>query len=89
MINPAELVDNFVSLLRAIPDLVTEMDGDPDRIYAYHDHFPKKASLVHAIHAMPAPGRNGGLAGNGAREFRGLRRLEAPGHALPAGAPDR
>jgi hypothetical protein len=56
MINPAELVDNFVRQLRAIPDLVGEMDGDPDRIYAYHDHFPKKASLVHAIHAMPAPG---------------------------------
>jgi hypothetical protein len=56
MINPAELVDNFVTLLRTVPDLVVEMDGDPDRVYAYHDHFPKKSSLVHAIHAMPAPG---------------------------------
>jgi len=55
MINPAELVDNLVALLRAIPDLVAEMDGDPERIYAYHDQYPKKASVAHAIHAMPAP----------------------------------
>lgn len=55
MINPAELVDNLVALLRAIPDLVAEMEGDPDRIYAYHDQYPKKASLAHAIHTMPAP----------------------------------
>jgi len=55
MINPAELVDNLVALLRAIPDLVAEMDGDPERIYAYHDQYPKKASLAQAIHTMPAP----------------------------------
>jgi len=55
MINPAELVDNLVALLRAIPDLVAEMEGDPERIYAYHDHYPKKASLAQAIHTMPAP----------------------------------
>ena len=34
MINPAELVDNLVAMLPAIPDLVVEMDGDPERIYA-------------------------------------------------------
>ncbi len=55
MINPAELVDNLVAMLRAIPELVAEIDGDPERIYAYHDHYPKKVSLAHAIHAMPAP----------------------------------
>ncbi len=55
MINPAELVDNLVAMLRTIPDLVTEMEGDPERIYAYHDHYPKKSSLAHAIHSMPAP----------------------------------
>jgi hypothetical protein len=55
MINPAELVDNLVAMLRAIPDLVAEMDGHPDRIYAYHDQYPKKASLAQAIHTMPAP----------------------------------
>ena len=55
MINPAELVDNLVAMLRAIPDLVVEMEGDPERIYAYHDRYPKKASLAQAIHTMPAP----------------------------------
>jgi len=55
MINPAELVDNLVAMLRTIPDLITEMEGDPERIYAYHDHYPKKSSLAHAIHSMPAP----------------------------------
>ena len=55
MINPAELVDNLVALLRGIPDLVAEMEGDPERIYAYHDQYPKKASLAQAIHTMPAP----------------------------------
>jgi len=55
MINPAELVDNLVAMLRAIPDLVAEMDGDPERIYAYHDQYPKRSSLAQAIHNMPAP----------------------------------
>ena len=53
MIDTSELVDNLVALLRDIPDLVTEMDGDPERIYAYHDQYPKKVSLAFAIHQMP------------------------------------
>jgi len=56
MINPAELVDNLVGLLRQIPDLVAEMDGDQYRIFAYHDCYPKQAGLARAIHAMPVPG---------------------------------
>ena len=56
MINPAELVDNLVVLLRDIPDLVTEMGGDETRIFAYHNQYPKRASLAAAIHDMPAPG---------------------------------
>lgn len=55
MIDTSELVNNLVSLLRDIPDLVLEMGGDPDRIYAYHDQYPKKASLAFAVHQMPAP----------------------------------
>jgi hypothetical protein len=55
MINPAELVDNLVALLRDIPELVTEMGGDEQRIFAYHDQYPKRASLAAAIHDMPAP----------------------------------
>ncbi|MCX6629014.1 MAG: hypothetical protein NTW28_15460 [Candidatus Solibacter sp.] len=55
MIDPSELIDNLVAMLRDVPDLVTEVGGDAERIYAYHDQYPKKVSLVHAIHAMPAP----------------------------------
>ena len=55
MIDPSALIDSFVALLREIPDLVTEVGGDPDRIYAYHDRYPKKSSLALAIHQMPVP----------------------------------
>jgi hypothetical protein len=56
MINPAEIVDNLVTLLRDIPDLVAEMEGNASRIFAYHDSFPRRSSLAAAIHGMPAPG---------------------------------
>lgn len=55
MINPANLVDNLVALLRDVPELVVEMGGDEQRIFAYHDQYPKRASLAAAIHDMPAP----------------------------------
>ena len=56
MIDPSELITNLIDTLRDIPDLVVEMGGDAERIYPYHDSYPKKVSLVHAIHSMPAPG---------------------------------
>lgn len=55
MIDPSILIDSLATLLRDIPDLVTEVGGDPERIYAYHDQYPKKSSLALAIHQMPAP----------------------------------
>ena len=55
MIDPSALVSNLVTMLRDIPDLVAEMGGDPERIYAYHDQYPKRVSIAHAIHQMPAP----------------------------------
>ncbi len=55
MIDPSVVVNNFVALLRDIPDLVAEMNGDPDRIYAYHDQYPKRVSLTKALHEMPSP----------------------------------
>jgi len=55
MINPAELVDALVEKLRAIPELVLEMEGDPQRICAYHDLYPKRVSLPLAIYEMPVP----------------------------------
>ena len=55
MIDPSEIVTNLVAMLRDVPDLLVEVGGDPTRIYAYHDQYPKNISLVHAIHTMPAP----------------------------------
>ena len=55
MINPAELVDSLVALLRDVPELVTEMGGDEQRIFAYHDQYPRRSNLAHAIHQMPTP----------------------------------
>lgn len=56
MIDPSEIITSLVAMLSDIPDLVVEMGGDADRIYPYHDSYPKNVSLVHAIHSMPAPG---------------------------------
>ena len=55
MIDASEIITNLIAMLRDVPDLVTEVGGDPTRIYAYHDQYPKNVSLAHAIHAMPAP----------------------------------
>ena len=56
MIDTSILIDSLVGLLRDIPELVAEMGGDPERIYAYHDQYPKRSSVANAIHTMPAPG---------------------------------
>ena len=55
MIDASQLVNNLVAVLRDIPELVEEMTGRPERIYAYHDQYPKRSSLALAIHQMPAP----------------------------------
>ena len=55
MVPSNELIDNLVQMLRDIPELVVEMNGDGYRIYAYHDQYPKRASLAYAIHQMPTP----------------------------------
>jgi hypothetical protein len=72
MINPAELVDNLVALLRDIPELVAEMGGDEQRIFAYHDQYPKRASLAAAIHEMPAPGIMAAWQGTQPSSFGGV-----------------
>ena len=72
MIDPSVLVENLVAMLRDIQDLVLEMDGDPERIYAYHDQYPKQSSLAHAIHQMPAPSIMAVWQGTGPGSFGGM-----------------
>lgn len=55
MINPGTLVDALVAKLRAIPELVTEMNGDAARIRAYHYRYPKQASLARALYELDSP----------------------------------
>ncbi len=55
MINPAEIVDALVGLLRDIPDLVDEVGGDEERIFAYHDRYVGNVSLETAKYQMAAP----------------------------------
>lgn len=56
MIDPSELVDNLVSALQDIGDLVAAVNGEADRICAYHDRYPDKTSLEQAIYEMRQPG---------------------------------
>jgi hypothetical protein len=72
MIDSSVLVDNLVDVLRDIPELVTEMGGDLERIYAYHDQYPKRVSLAHAIHTMPAPSVMAVWQGTGPGAFGGF-----------------
>ena len=69
MIDPSEIVTNLVAMLRDIPALVTEVGGDPARVYPYHDYYPKNISLVHAIHNMPAPSIMAAWQGTGPGSF--------------------
>ena len=72
MVDPSVLVDSLVGMLRDIQDLVLEMDGDPERVYAYHDQYPKQSSLTHAIHQMPAPSIMAVWQGTGPGSFGGM-----------------
>ncbi len=56
MVNPSAIAEALVAALRDIPDLVAEVGGDDQRIYAYHDRFPDRVSLEMAKYEMPAPG---------------------------------
>ena len=72
MIDTSVLVDNLVAVLQDIPELLVEMAGDPTRIFAYHDQYPKKVSLTHAIHSMPAPSIMAAWQGTGPGSFGGF-----------------
>jgi hypothetical protein len=69
MINPAEIIDALVSLLRDIPELVDEVGGDPERIFAYHDRYPRNVSLEMARYEMPSPSVMVAYQGTGPGSF--------------------
>jgi hypothetical protein len=55
MVDPEDLVDELVALLRAVPALVTAMGEDATRIYGYDDEYPQTTNLPRAIHKMASP----------------------------------
>jgi hypothetical protein len=55
MMLPADVVDLLVAQLRAIPDLVTELGGDPGVISAYVDVYPSATNLPKAVTTMRSP----------------------------------
>ena len=50
MINPADLVDHLVAMLRDIPELVAEMNGDSERIFAYRRQELEKRFGAEQVH---------------------------------------
>jgi hypothetical protein len=72
MIETAQLVDSLVAVLRDIAELVMAMGGDPERIYAYHDQYPKRSSLAYAIHQMPSPSIMAAWQGTAPGAFGGV-----------------
>ncbi len=69
MINPAEILDTLVAKLREIPALVSEVDGDAARIYAFHNLYPKESNLAHAIFTQPVPSMMAVWNGTGPGNF--------------------
>jgi hypothetical protein len=51
---PADVVDALVAKLQAVPDLVTELGGDPGSISAYVDVYPSATNLPKAVTTMPS-----------------------------------
>jgi hypothetical protein len=56
LIDASALVDSVVEYLRDIPELVSAMGGDEERIYAYHDRYPEHVSIDQARYEMTSPG---------------------------------
>ena len=48
------------------------MGGDPERIFAYHDQYPKKSASRTRIHQMPAPSIMAVWQGTGPGSFGGF-----------------
>jgi hypothetical protein len=94
VVNPAEIIDSLVELLRKITDLVAEVANDDQRIFAYHDRYPNNVSLEMARYEMPSPSvmvayqgtAPGGFGGIEAwrHEFSiSLRAKDEPGYETP------
>ena len=55
MLKPSQILGDFVELLRDIPELITEMGGDPYSIYAFDSTYPVGVNLEKALQEMRSP----------------------------------
>lgn len=55
MIDPTTLTDAVVTTLQSIPDLVTAMNGDQNRIYAYHYLYGSDHRFAEALYKITPP----------------------------------
>lgn len=55
MIDPNEIADSLVDMLRDIPELVTAMGGDVSRISAYHGEWPAEDNSFLAVNKSTSP----------------------------------
>lgn len=55
MVKPSAIADALVAALRDIPELVAEVGGDSQRIFAYHDRYPDRVSLELAKAELVGP----------------------------------
>jgi hypothetical protein len=96
LINPSEIVDALVTLLRSIPDLVEELGGNEENIFAYHDRYPKNISIEKAKYEQPSPSVMAVWQGTGVGNQGSftvwkhsvslfLRSAEDPGDDIPTG----
>ena len=50
-----DILEEYVTRLRRIPDLVAALDGEASRIFAYHEERNKDPQLTQIILRWPAP----------------------------------
>ena len=55
MLDPGTITDAIVSALRTIPELVLQMGGDPEKIYAHHYLYGSDVRLVEAVYRIVPP----------------------------------
>jgi len=83
VLNPNDILAAFVEKLKAIPELVLELDGDPDNIVGWYDRASgmrlpdgtAPSNLLGAIIAMPKPGVLVVWNGSGPRTVRDLGQI--------------
>jgi hypothetical protein len=55
MTDCSEIIESIVTLLRAMPELVEQMDGDVENIKAFHHRYPSETSWLRYLNEQNSP----------------------------------